>query len=37
MLMTRIQAGSVITEADYKKEIAIIGKSLSDTEKLIFL
>jgi hypothetical protein len=37
MLMTKIQAGSVLTEADYKKEITAIGKSLSDQEKIIFL
>ena len=37
MLMTRIQTRGVITEADYKKEIVAIGKSLSDQEKMIFL
>ena len=37
MLMTRIQTGGVITEADYRKEMVAIGKSLSDEEKMIFL
>ena len=36
-LMTRIQKWGILTDADYKKEIWMIGNSLSKEEKMIFL